>query len=134
MRSFSQFLSEAMKSAAAQEAQQKGLVYSKQKGGWVNPKTQEIVARTEKGKLHFVNKRGPKQDDESSERKSKPEATTTKRRKPQPTPATKTKAVSPEQKKATQSPPEESKDEGGGEVTGALTVVFGRFNPPINWS
>ena len=38
----------ASKSAAALEAQQKGLVYSAQKNGWVDPKTQEIVARTEK--------------------------------------------------------------------------------------
>ena len=128
MRSFSQFLSEAMKSAAAQEAQQKGLVYSKQKGGWINPKTQEIVARTEKGKLHFVSKRGPKQDDEPSGRKAKPEIANTKRRKPQATPAPQTKAVSPEQQKATQAPPEESKGEG--DATGTLTVVFGRFNPP----
>ena len=108
MRSFSQFLSEAMKSAAALEAQQKGLVYSKQKGGWVNPKTQEIVARTEKGKLHFVSKRGAKQDDEPSGRTAKPEIANVKRRKPQATPAPLTKAVSPEQQNATQSPPEES--------------------------
>ena len=81
MRSFSQFLSEAMKSAAALEAQQKGLVYSQQKSGWIDPKTQEVVARTEKGKLHFVSKRGSNQDDEPSERKAKPEATTTKKRK-----------------------------------------------------
>ena len=129
MRSFSQFLSEAMKSAAAQEAQQKGLVYSKQKGGWVNPKTQEIVARTEKGKLHFVSKRCPKQDDEPSERKAKPEIANVKRRKSQATPAPQTKAVSPEQQKATQAPPEDS-EEGSGDASGALTVVFGRFNPP----
>ena len=129
MRSFSQFLSEAMKSAAALEAQQKGLVYSKQKGGWINPKTQEIVARTEKGKLHFVSKRGPKQDDESSGRKAKPEITNVKRRKPQATPAPQTKAVSPEQQKATQAPPEDSKGEGG-DASGAVTIVFGRFNPP----
>jgi len=128
MRSFSQFLSEAMKSAASQEAQQKGLVYSKQKGGWINPKTQEIIARTEKGKLHFVSKRGPKQDDEPSGRTAKPEIANTKRRKPQATPAPQTKAVSPEQQKATQAPPEESKGEG--DATGSLTVVFGRFNPP----
>ena len=128
MRSFSQFLSEAMKSAAAQEAQQKGLVYSKQKGGWINPKTQEIIARTEKGKLHFVSKRGPKQDDEPSGRKAKPEIANTKRRKSQATAAPQTKAVSPEQQKATQAPPEESKGEG--DATGTLTVVFGRFNPP----
>ena len=128
MRSFSQFLSEAMKSSAALEAQQKGLVYSQQKSGWIDPKTQEVVARTEKGKLHFVSKRGSNQDDEPSERKAKPEATTTKKRKPQETPASQTKAASPEQQKAPQSPPEESKGEG--EVTDTLTVVFGRFNPP----
>ena len=126
MKSFLRFISEASKSAAALEAQQKGLVYSAQKNGWVDPKTQEIVARTEKGKLHFVSKRGPKQDDEPSERKLKPETTTAKKRKPQATPTTQTKAVSPEQQKAKQAPPEESE----GEVTGALTVVFGRFNPP----
>ena len=130
MKSFLRFISEASKSAAALEAQQKGLVYSAQKNGWVDPKTQEIVARTEKGKLHFVSKSGSKQDDEPSERKLKPETTTAKKRKPQATPTTQTKAVSPEQQKAPQSPPEESKGEGGGEVAGALTVVFGRFNPP----
>ena len=117
-----------MKSSAALEAQQKGLVYSKQKSAWVNPKTQEVVARTEKGKLHFVSKRGPKQDDEPSGRTAKPEIANTKRRKPQATPAPQTKAVSPEQQKAPQSPPEESKGEGV--VTDTLTVVFGRFNPP----
>ena len=128
MKSFLRFISEASKSAAALEAQQKGLVYSAQKNGWVDPKTQEIVARTEKGKLHFVSKRGPKQDDEPSGRTAKPEIANVKRRKPQATPAPQTKAVSPEQQKAPQSPPEESKGEG--DATGTLTVVFGRFNPP----
>ena len=130
MKSFLRFISEASKSAAALEAQQKGLVYSAQKNGWVNPKTQEIVARTEKGKLHFVSKRGPKQDDEPSERKLKPETTTAKKRKPQATPTTQTKAVSPEQQKAKQAPPEESEGKGEEEVANTLTIVFGRFNPP----
>ena len=130
MKSFLRFISEASKSAAALEAQQKGLVYSTQKNGWVNPKTQEIVARTEKGKLHFVSKRGPKQDDESSGRKAKPEITNVKRRKPQATPAPQTTAVSPEQQKAKQAPPEESKGKGEKEVANTLTIVFGRFNPP----
>jgi len=130
MKSFLRFISEASKSAAALEAQQKGLVYSAQKNGWVNPKTQEIVARTEKGKLHFVSKRGPKQDDEPSERKLKPETTTAKKRKPQETPTTQTKAVSPEQQKAKQAPPEESEGKGEEEVANTLTIVFGRFNPP----
>ena len=100
------------------------------KNGWVNPKTQEIVARTEKGKLHFVSKRGPKQDDEPSKRKLKPETTTAKKRKPQATPTTQTKAVSPEQQKAKQAPPEESEGKGEEEVANTLTIVFGRFNPP----
>ena len=130
MKSFLRFISEASKSAAALEAQQKGLVYSAQKNAWVNPKTQEIVARTEKGKLHFVSKRGPKQDDEPSERKLKPETTTAKKRKPQETPTTQTKAVSPEQQKAKQAPPEESEGKGEEEVANTLTIVFGRFNPP----
>ena len=130
MKSFLRFISEASKSAAALEAQQKGLVYSAQKNGWVDPKTQEIVARTEKGKLHFVSKRGPKQDDEPSERKLKPETTTAKKRKPQATPTTQTKAVSPEQQKAKQAPPEESEGKGEEEVANTLTIVFGRFNPP----
>ena len=130
MKSFLRFISEASKSAAALEAQQKGLVYSAQKNGWVNPKTQEIVARTEKGKLHFVSKRGSKQDDEPSERKLKPETTTAKKRKPQATPTTQTKAVSPEQQKAKQASPEESEGKGEEEVANTLTIVFGRFNPP----
>ena len=130
MKSFLRFISEASKSAAALEAQQKGLVYSTQKNGWVDPKTQEIVARTEKGKLHFVSKRGSKQDDEPSERKLKPETTTAKKRKPQATPTTQTKAVSPEQQKAKQAPPEESEGKGEEEVANTLTIVFGRFNPP----
>ena len=130
MKSFLRFISEASKSAAALEAQQKGLVYSAQKNGWVDPKTQEIVARTEKGKLHFVSKRGSKQDDEPSERKLKPETTTAKKRKPQATPTTQTKAVSPEQQKAKQAPPEESEGKGEEEVANTLTIVFGRFNPP----
>ena len=130
MKSFLRFISEASKSAAALEAQQKGLVYSAQKNGWVDPKTQEIVARTEKGKLHFVSKRGSKQDDEPSERKLKPETTTAKKRKPQATPTTQTKAVSPEQQKAKQASPEESEGKGEEEVANTLTIVFGRFNPP----
>ena len=82
MRNFFQFLSEAKQSAASLEAKQKGLVYDSQRNAWINPKTNELVARTEKGKLHFITKRGSgEQEEPSGKRKAaKPEikAKTTK--------------------------------------------------------
>ena len=65
MKNFLRFLSEARQSAASIEAKNKGLVYDSQRSGWMNPKTRELVARTEKGKLKFVTKRGTKGEEEA---------------------------------------------------------------------
>ena len=51
MKRFTEFLVEANKTGAAKEAMQKGLVYDRQKAGWINPVNGELIARTEKGKL-----------------------------------------------------------------------------------
>ena len=119
MRNFFQFLSEARQSAASLEAKQKGLVYDSQRNAWINPKTRELVARTEKGKLHFITKRGPgKEDEPSGKRKeAKPEikAKTTKVAPPKAAPK-------PENKEP------ETQDQDVAVDT--LTVAFGRFNPP----
>ena len=119
MRNFFQFLSEAKQSAASLEAKQKGLVYDSQRNAWINPKTKELVARTEKGKLHFITKRGSGQPDEPSGKRkaAKPEikAKTTKVAPPKAAPK-------PENKEP------ETQDQDVAVDT--LTVAFGRFNPP----
>ena len=119
MRNFFQFLSEARQSAAALEAKQKGLVYDSKRAAWINPKTNELVARTEKGKLHFITKRGSgEQEEPSGKRKAaKPEVK-----------AKKTKVSA---KKAAPTPAKKESESQGQEVsTDTLTVAFGRFNPP----
>ena len=119
MKSFLRFLGEAKQSAASLEAKQKGLVYDSQRSGWVNPKTDELVARTEKGKLHFVTKRGSKEEEGSSDKKpaAKPEV------------KAKTATVTPKQ--SLSKPAEKDTDGGDQEVASdTLTITFGRFNPP----
>ena len=54
MKSFGQFLTEAVKTAASTEAKLKGLKGDGH-GGWY--KDGEFVAKTEKGRLKFFNKR-----------------------------------------------------------------------------
>lgn len=119
MRNFFQFLSEAKQSAASLEAKQKGLVYDSQRNAWINPKTRELVARTEKGKLHFITKRGPGKEDEPSDKRkaAKPEikAKTTKVAPPKAAP-----------KPAKKEPETQDQDV----AVDTLTVAFGRFNPP----
>ena len=120
MKNFFQFLSEARQSAASIEAKNKGLVYDSQRNGWMNPKTRELVARTEKGKLHFVTKKGPKGEEEATSKENtdkKPEI------------KAKTTKIDPtkSQSKPAEKEPETSEEE---VATDTLTVTFGRFNPP----
>ena len=119
MKNFLRFLGEAKQSAASLEAKNKGLVYDSQRSGWVNPKTKELVARTEKGKLHFVGKRGPGEEEAPSKEKTakKPEI------------KAKTTKIAPtkSQSKPAEKEPETSEKE---VATDTLTVTFGRFNPP----
>ena len=118
MRNFFQFLSEARQSAAALEAKQKGLVYDGKRAAWINPKTNELVARTEKGKLHFITKRGSGEQEEPSGKgkEAKPEIK-----------AKKTKVSA---KKAAPTPTKKESDQDQKVETETLTVAFGRFNPP----
>ena len=119
MRNFFQFLSEAKQSAASLEAKQKGLVYDSQRNAWINPKTKELVARTEKGKLHFITKRGSGQQDEPSG----------KRKAAKPEIKAKTTKVAPP--KAAPKPAEKEPETQDQDVAvDTLTVAFGRFNPP----
>ena len=119
MKNFLRFLGEAKQSAASLEAKNKGLVYDSQRSGWINPKTKELVARTEKGKLHFVGKRGPGEEEAPSKEKTakKPEI------------KAKTTKIAPtkSQSKPAEKEPETSEEE---VATDTLTVTFGRFNPP----
>ena len=116
MKNFFQFLSEP----AAQQAARLGL-QGDDHGGWYDRKTGEFVAKTEKGRLKFYNKRqkvGGKD----------PEQTEKEKRVSDPN------YVDPTLKQAT-SKQEKKKDEGPKfepveKTKGTLTVAFGRFNPP----
>jgi hypothetical protein len=117
MKSFLQFLTEATQSQASMQAKKLGLKGDGH-GGWID-RAGKVVARTEKGKLKFTEKRTPKGQEE-------PEADTQKSAAPAPT--TKTKAAqapAPESKAPKKPAPEDQSQE-----TPPLTIVFGRFNPP----
>ena len=111
MKSFFQFLKE---SAAVQQAARMGL-QSDGHGGWY--KDGEFVAKTEKGRLKFFNKRqkvgqkDPPQTDREK-RLSQPSS--------EPVPQQEPAADKPVE----MIPPEVEK------TKGTLTVAFGRFNPP----
>ena len=93
-------------------------MYDGKRAAWINPKTNELVARTEKGKLHFITKRGSgEQEEPSGKRKeAKPEIK-----------AKKTKVSA---KKAAPTPTKKESDQDQKVETETLTVAFGRFNPP----
>ena len=124
MKSFFQFLSES----ASQQAARMGLVGDGH-GGWYDRMSGEFVAKTEKGKLKFYNKRqkvGGKD----------PEQTETEKKYSDPNfvdpvlvqqqdPAAQQVAAEPV---AQQAPPENFLPVE--KTKGTLTVAFGRFNPP----
>jgi hypothetical protein len=87
-------------------------------GGWID-RAGKVVARTEKGKLKFTEKRTSKGQEE-------PEADTQKSAAPETKPKTKAaQAPAPESKAPKKPAPEDQSQE-----TPPLTIVFGRFNPP----
>ena len=117
MKNFFQFLSES----AAQQAARLGL-QGDGHGGWYDRASGEFVAKTEKGRLKFYNKRqkvGVKD----------PEQTEKEKRVSDPN------YVDPTLKQA--APKQEKKGDDDGpkfepveKTKGTLTVAFGRFNPP----
>jgi hypothetical protein len=125
MKSFFQFLSE---STAVQQAARLGLK-SDGHGGWYD-NNGEFVAKTEKGRLKFYNKRQRigKQDPPSTD-KEKNLSQTTYEKEPAQEPAPQQQAAAPEQPAAQQAPAQEGPPPVE-KTKGTLTVAFGRFNPP----
>ena len=135
MKSFGQFLTEAVKTAASTEAKLKGLKGDGH-GGWYDQKG-NFVAKTVQGKLHYTGGRGAAEEEPTSKKTKTPEPN-----RPQPQAAPQ---AAPVPKQAQQEP---SSVEDSGEVFGTgdlqqqtaeimgqpesegAVIVFGRFNPP----
>lgn len=117
MKSFVQFLSEATLSRAAQQAQKLGL-RGDGHGGWLD-RSGKTVARTEKGKLKFIDGR---QAGAAQEPAASRQAVTASTAQPQAA-----AAPIPAVQQALSAAPEDQEVE---QELPSLTVVFGRFNPP----
>ena len=129
MKSFFQFLSEATASTAVQQATRMGL-QSDGHGGWYDKKG-EFVAKTEKGKLVFYNKRQRvgQQDPAQSEKEKRLSSSSTETLTQEPEQEVQKQEPAPQQQepaaeKPPMVPPEVEK------TKGTLTIAFGRFNPP----
>ena len=116
MKSFFQFLSEA--SAASTQARKLNLK-SDGHGGWLDSRG-KFVATTEDGKLKFADKKKAKSPEDT---KGQPRAAA------QPEP-TQQKVSKPEVAAKKVSGEKEKEGEDSGSSDGAITVAFGRFNPP----
>ena len=135
MKSFGQFLTEAVKTAASAEAKMKGLKGDGH-GGWYDQKG-NFVAKTVNGKLQFTGGRGSAQpEDPKSTKVAAPAAPKPKAKAPAAaTTAPKPKAKEDPSATATKSPEPGEANVQTAEVMGAPTsegavIVFGRFNPP----
>ena len=131
MKSFLQFITET---TATQQATRLGL-QGDGHGGWYDRTTGEFVAKTEKGRLKFYNKRqsvggkDPKQSEKEKNLSSPnsvapPEEQQTNGQQQ----ATPEQEVAPEQE--VQSPDLASGPPPVPKTKGTLTLAFGRFNPP----
>jgi hypothetical protein len=117
MKSFSRFLSEATQSQASMQAKKLGYTGDGH-GGWLD-RSGKVVARTEKGKLKYIDGRQAKGPEEpSAGRQQAPAAA------PQPQAAA--QAPAPQVPRGAAATPEDKAAEDGD----TLTIVFGRFNPP----
>jgi len=117
MKSFSKFLSEATQSQASQQAQKLGLKGDGH-GGWLD-RSGKVVARTDKGKLKFVDSRqASAQEPAAAQRQAGPAPTAQPQAAQEPAPA------------APQAPGAAPEDQAQEQELPPLTVVFGRFNPP----
>ncbi len=130
MKTFLQFITE---STATQQAARLGLVTDGH-GGWTDRTTGEFVAKTEKGKLKFFNKRqkvggkDPAQT-EKEKRISDPNFVDPKlqQQEPQQEPAPDQQQ---QQQQQVQSPDLAAGPPPVPKTKGTLTLAFGRFNPP----
>ena len=117
MKSFFKFLSET---TATQQAARLGLEGDGH-GGWYDRKTGEFVAKTEKGRLKFYNKRQRvgQQDPPQTDKEKNLSA-------PSQEPAPQEPAPQPQ----AQEPPAQEGPPPVEKTKGTLTIAFGRFNPP----
>ena len=128
MKSFLQFITE---STATQQAARLGLVGDGH-GGWTDRNTGEFVAKTEKGKLKFFNKRqkvGGKDPAQTEKEKNISDPNFVdpklKQQEPQQEPAS-----DQQQQQQVQSPDLAAGPPPVPKTKGTLTLAFGRFNPP----
>ena len=134
MKSFGQFIIEAVKTAASAEAKMKGLKGDGH-GGWYDQKG-NFVAKTVNGKLQFTGgKSAAPQEDPKSTKVATPEKPTAKPKAVATAPVPKPKPKEDTAATATKSPEPGETDQQTAEVMGmpsseGVVVVFGRFNPP----
>ena len=129
MKSFFKFLSES----AAQQAARLGL-QGDGHGGWYDRSTGEFVAKTEKGRLKFYNKRQKVGQDDPNQTEleknvSDPNFTDPALQQQEPQ-AQQTTAPEPQQQTVNISPDLEAGPPPVPKTRGTLTIAFGRFNPP----
>ena len=131
MKSFFQFLNES----AAQQATRLGL-QGDGHGGWYDRSTKEFVAKTEKGKLKFYNKRqqvgkGDPDQTELEKNVSDPNFTDPGlKQEPQQVAPEQEAAPIPAQPAVELNPDLTAGPSKAAKSKGTLTIAFGRFNPP----
>ena len=127
MKNFFQFLIEARETQAATQAKKLGLVGDGH-GGWKD-KSGKYVAKTKEGKLVFFGSRGPAKQQEAPQEKPPSASAETVAKEKRLAPVDKEEKVSASRVKVSGKDSEDKVSAEKGEK-GALTVVFGRFNPP----
>ena len=130
MKTFLQFITE---STATQQAARLGLVTDGH-GGWTDRTTGEFVAKTEKGRLKFFNKRqkvGGKDPAQTEKEKniSDPNFVDPKLKQQEPVDLEK-QELEQQQQQQVQSPDLAAGPPPVPKTRGTLTLAFGRFNPP----
>ena len=134
MKSFGQFLTEAVKTAASTEAKMKGLKGDGH-GGWYDAKG-KFVAKTVNGKLQFTGGGGAKApEDPQTQKVATPQAPQPKKVTPQMQAAPARQPVEEPSVENGKAPEEGDTQQQTAEIMGApssegAVIVFGRFNPP----
>ncbi len=119
MKSFSRFLTEATQSQAAMQAKKLGYTGDGH-GGWLD-RSGKLVARTDKGKLKYVDGRQPKGAQEPAAAQPQQAAAG---------PIAQPQGAQAPAPAAPQAPGAAPQDQEQQQELPPLTVVFGRFNPP----
>ena len=135
VKSFAQFLGEAVKTAASTQAKQRGLVGDGH-GGWYDAKG-NFVAKTVNKKLKFTGSRGAGEEEEAPQQGGPAAtATPTKTKAPEPAPTPKAAAAPPQdveqsgQTFGTDDLQQQTAEKMGEASSESVVIVFGRFNPP----